>query len=113
FKTINDRLGHHTGDRVLREVGQLLMRHVREYDVVVRYGGDEFLLILSETDDEADVIVARIREVFLKWVEDTDWLTVPVSLAMGIARWDPAGPLSWERAVRESDRAMYEDKKAR
>jgi len=89
------------------------MRHVREYDIVVRYGGDEFLLILTEAQDEAAGLVGRIRFAFQTWAEKTDWLTVPVSLAMGIARWDPSGPLSWERAVRESDRAMYEEKKAR
>ena len=47
FKTINDTLGHETGDRVLREVATFLLRHIREADYVFRWGGDEFLVLIS------------------------------------------------------------------
>jgi diguanylate cyclase (GGDEF)-like protein len=110
FKTVNDRLGHHVGDRILGEVGQFLLRHVREYVVVIRY---EFLLMLPEEAAEAGAIVERIRQAFCAWAAKSSWITVPLSLAAGIARWNPEEPLTWERAIRESDRAMYEDKKAR
>jgi diguanylate cyclase (GGDEF)-like protein len=57
FKHLNDRFGHDVGDRVLRTVGGMLRRHVRESDYVIRWGGDEFLLLLTCTVAEAQVKV--------------------------------------------------------
>ncbi|MBF8301681.1 MAG: hypothetical protein HW394_2051 [Acidobacteria bacterium] len=62
FKTVNDTLGHQTGDRILREVGNLLRRTVRAYDIVIRWGGEEFLLILPGVAlAEAQLLAERIR----------------------------------------------------
>jgi diguanylate cyclase (GGDEF)-like protein len=62
FKTINDTLGHQTGDRILREISGLLRRTVRAYDIVIRWGGEEFLLILPGVAlAEAQVLAERIR----------------------------------------------------
>ncbi len=110
FKSINDRFGHQVGDRVLKEIGGLLLRHVREYDLVVRYGGDEFLLILPESSNEADAIVDRIREVFSTRNEHPDPIEASLSVAMGVSRWDPGGTEGWEEAVRRADQAMYAEK---
>jgi diguanylate cyclase (GGDEF)-like protein/PAS domain S-box-containing protein len=63
FKPVNDRLGHPTGDQVLREVAERLRAVVRESDIIGRFGGDEFIVLCPETDDvQAVVIAERLRE---------------------------------------------------
>jgi diguanylate cyclase (GGDEF)-like protein/PAS domain S-box-containing protein len=63
FKPVNDRLGHTTGDDVLREVAQRLRSVVRESDVIGRFGGDEFIVLCPETDDaQAELIAERLRD---------------------------------------------------
>jgi diguanylate cyclase (GGDEF)-like protein len=59
FKSVNDNYGHHQGDIVLRELGEVLRRQTREIDVVARYGGEEFVILLPETDIEGAVLAAE------------------------------------------------------
>src|SRR5262249_8938691 len=62
FKAINDAFGHKAGDKVLRIIGQLLLRHVRETDFVGRYGGEEFIMLLvGSTPEEAFAVAENIR----------------------------------------------------
>jgi len=60
FKEINDRFGHQMGDKVLQTVADLLVAQVRKSDIVVRYGGDEFLIMLLETDGETEAVTERM-----------------------------------------------------
>ncbi|WP_309711851.1 diguanylate cyclase [Pseudolysinimonas sp.] len=72
FKPVNDRLGHPTGDEVLREVAERLRSMVRDSDVIGRFGGDEFIVLCPATDDEqAAVIAERLREAV---GEPMEWL---------------------------------------
>lgn len=84
FKPVNDRLGHTTGDDVLREVAKRLRAVVRDSDVIGRFGGDEFIVLCPETDDaQAIVIAERLREAVARPME---WLPAgfAVSASVGV-----------------------------
>lgn len=110
FKEINDRFGHQTGDKVLREVATILQKQVRECDLVVRYGGDEFLILLPETSGQTQTLKARIIGAVHGWNHQNSMLTFPLSLSIGCAHWDPESPQSIEDVLAEADRMMYEEK---
>jgi len=109
FKQINDQLGHVVGDKVLREVGMLLRGAVRGEDFVVRYGGDEFLLVLPEMSGNTDVVKRRISALLDRWnAANSGSLPFPLGLAMGDAVWLPQSGQSIEVVLAEADRRMYE-----
>jgi diguanylate cyclase (GGDEF)-like protein len=83
FKELNDRFGHAMGDRVLQGVANVLRDNVRDSDIVVRYGGDEFLVVLPEVDGRADVVRARILETVAERNRTNPLLAFPVTLAIG------------------------------
>ncbi len=81
FKQINDRYGHKYGDYVLREVGALIMRNIREVDLPYRYGGDEFAVILpGASEREADTIARRVNDAVREKVFKSDLPTDKASL---------------------------------
>ena len=110
FKEINDRLGHLTGDFVLGEVAKILRSCIRGSDYIVRHGGDEFLLILPETDDSGSTMVERrIHQRLEHWRQNNRIgnLTLRLSLGCHLHR---AGD-SADQALAATDRRMYEDKR--
>lgn len=108
FKTINDRYGHSRGDEVLVAFAQALFTTVRKIDPVVRFGGDEFLVLLLETDEEGTSMACRRirREALEKLhgspVVEEDW---DLSVSVGVSVRHPGEDL--EQKIREADRAMY------
>ncbi len=111
FKQVNDGLGHAAGDRLLREVGGLLRSTVRGEDFVVRYGGDEFLIVLLEMTGRPDVIRGRILAALDRWnAANSGSLPFPLGLSMGDATWTPKSGLSIDAALAEADQRMYESK---
>ncbi len=110
FKEVNDRFGHQVGDRVLWEMGALLKAQLRENDIVVRYGGDEFLVILLQVED-AEVVVQRIRRAVNKWNEENSFIDFPITLGIGVSYWEPKKGLSIETVLNKADKNMYKDKK--
>lgn len=110
FKEVNDRHGHLSGDRVLSDIGIIIRKCTREYvDVPSRYGGEEFAILLPETDIEGGYHVAeRIR----KTVESTSFLKegVSITISAGVASY-PTDALTDEDLVEKADLALYEAKK--
>jgi diguanylate cyclase (GGDEF)-like protein len=105
FKQVNDTMGHQGGDQVLREISTLLRQSVRAYDIVSRWGGEEFLVILPGADLEAARQLAeRIRLGVQKLP------TSSVTISAGAAEFD--ADYDFEATLRAADRRMYEAKAA-
>ena len=107
FKEINDRFGHQTGDKVLQTVASLLVGSVRESDLVIRYGGDEFLAVLMETGDHTGAARARIEDAVARKNQERGVVPFPVTLSIGSAIWNPADAQTLESVLSEADQSMY------
>jgi two-component system, cell cycle response regulator len=124
FKQINDQYGHQVGDRALRLVGELLREAVRETDIVGRYGGDEFILVLPGTGAAGALIAAnRILQRVQNAALDEDGVSIPVYLSVGIATLQPPPaeerdpgldaetiPVAAESLIASADQALYQAK---
>lgn len=106
FKLINDNFGHEVGDGVLSQFGELMLNRVRRTDVVFRLGGEEFLLLLLDTDLEAGAQVAEQLRTILS--ENPLLPDRVITASMGVATLKPAEP--WQDWLRRSDQALYEAK---
>jgi diguanylate cyclase (GGDEF)-like protein/PAS domain S-box-containing protein len=113
FKEINDHYGHQTGDMVLREIAAVLMTTVRQTDMVVRYGGDEFLVVLIETGDEADEAARRVRTAVSESTKLREISRFDVTVAVGHIFWRPDTGTPIEEALATADARMYDDTRAR
>ncbi len=113
FKEINDRFGHPVGDRVLAEIARILLKSVRDIDIVCRYAGDEFVIILPDIEAEASrIVVERIGENMagFPWGEHLKIPIKQVSLSIGFAVF-PDQARSCEELIEKADQALYCAKK--
>jgi diguanylate cyclase (GGDEF)-like protein len=108
FKNVNDRYGHLVGSRILLELGQLLQSQIRAIDTIGRYGGDEFTILLVDTDhDRALEVGERVRRAVEGATFSADrGLEIKLTLSIGVASYPGNGDTS-EQLLDLSDKAMY------
>ncbi len=111
FKQFNDTFGHEAGDMVLREFGLLLRLQVRGGDIACRYGGEEFLLIMGETDlrtaaQRAESLRERVAAMPVRYRGQT---LQPLTISMGVAEFPTHGN-SPAQLVSAADAALYRAK---
>ena len=111
FKTINDTHTHTVGDEVLRHVVNLLNNVIRGQDILVRYGGEEFLLLLPETDAKgAQFLASYIRTMVADEIYEDEHSVVPVTVSIGVSTIDD-GDKSYHDLVVRADLALYQAKR--
>jgi diguanylate cyclase (GGDEF)-like protein len=111
FKAINDTKGHDAGDQVLKQVSQALEASLRDVDFVARWGGEEFLAVLPDTDTGGAMLVAeRLRKQIDKLHIDAGAESFKISMTLGVATLQPGE--SAEQAIARADTALYDGKRA-
>jgi len=112
LKSINDRVGHYHGDRVLRSVGDVILSGVRQIDTAARYGGDEFVVLLPETDPTgAFVLAEKIRLGVNAIAIELPGASPRPSLSIGVVSYPDDGRTADELII-SADGAMYASKRA-
>ena len=107
FKKVNDTLGHAQGDLLLKEVANCLLEHTRKIDKIARMGGDEFTILLTETNEtQAREILLRLFVKLLTVMELYKW---PVTFSIGAVTFEDL-PLTTQDAIREADKMMQQAK---
>lgn len=110
FRDINSCFGHLTGDFVLAEAAKLLTGSVRGSDAIVRYGGDEFLILLADTTAEgAERVIERIARHLAEWNAARHIDNLTLSMSIGAAEWQDGQTL--DEVLDVADRRMYEKKR--
>lgn len=112
FKSINDSLGHHVGDRVIQEVAYRISKHIRQHDVAIRLGGDEFIIVNSELRSltEATRIAQKLNQALIKNPIVINELSLMVTASIGIAMY-PEDGTNATQLLSAADSAMYEAKR--
>lgn len=111
FKRVNDEYGHVAGDAVLKSVARILRSGIRQQDRAVRWGGEEFLILLPDTNaDQARIVAEKIRETVDSIVFEGNGKPLSITISMGVA--GHSGELEPMALIDQADRALYEAKRS-
>jgi len=108
LKKVNDEFGHLVGDNYIKAIAGRLSGSMSKTDLVGRWGGDEFLVVLNASTDEAERIMARLQNVVTRADITTDHLRIPASFSAGAALWVSGEPI--DEVLRRADAALYSAK---
>ncbi len=107
FKKINDRHGHAVGDRILRKISDVILANIRVNDTFARWGGEEFILLLPESEMETSY---RTAEKLRKLISTVNFqVNEPVTVSVGVAAW-AGGDQSIDSVIDLADQALYQAK---
>lgn len=113
FKQVNDKHGHETGDLLLKYVAEKLVEMTRETDIVARFAGDEFVVILPETNvKKAENLLKRIQKYFSKNPLQVNGLKIPASISFGAASTQDESIINPEILLKKADQILYKVKKS-
>ncbi|MDE1210001.1 diguanylate cyclase [Vibrio aestuarianus] len=112
FKKINDKYGHEGGDEVLRKLSKILHEQVRPDDLVMRWGGEEFVMIIKSPDTNVKQLLERIRTQVEKTIFIANECSVSVTVSIGAKNEESIEQLelSWKEAIDKADQALYQAK---
>ena len=110
FKQVNDTYGHAVGDQVLQAVAARCRETVREIDILGRYGGEEFVVLLLETDlDGARILAERLRQCVVDPPISTDGGMMKITVSLGVGILDKECP-DLDHLLQRADQALYKSK---
>jgi diguanylate cyclase (GGDEF)-like protein len=113
FKRVNDTYGHRCGDLVLQRIGALLTKHSRSSDVKCRYGGEEFVLVLPEANEEGALAMAeKLRCLVENDVQDLDGQAIKLTISLGLATYKNENFQTAEQLLNAADLALLSAKRA-
>ena len=108
FKMVNDTYGHDVGDSVIVEIGKLLQESIRDSDLAIRYGGEEFIIMLHNADEKGTMDVAKkIHEGFAELIFDVGaGETMQKTMSIGISKFPQDADTIW-KCIKFADTALY------
>lgn len=113
FKSVNDTYGHYSGDQVLKDIGEIVLKNIRSTDVAFRIGGDELAVIFKGATKEAaqkvcQKIAQDVNEILFVFNKEINF---KVTLSIGIVQYETESDVDWKSLYKEADRVMYLSKK--
>ncbi|MBI9050706.1 MAG: GGDEF domain-containing protein [Anaerolineaceae bacterium] len=112
FKEINDQYGHICGDAVINQYGTLFKANVRKSDIIARFGGDEFVVIMPETTaEQAKIVAEKFKSLSNDYQFEFQGKEIQITVSIGLAEVDQTSDLKPEDLIHKADFAMYQAKK--